>query len=223
MPFSTSLFSVLFSAGVFLLTSLPVATAAPNQPTPSGWQQLKDLFGPRRRRGGTRGGFCLITPGYRGEPVWSDRPLLVWQKTNQSLKRIEIRTHDQTVVWSQNLPSAAQTIAYQGTALQPHQPYQVILYNTQDQPLIKVDYLLPQFTLMSAAERQRVQQELLQIEHQLKAQAATGEAIALNRATYFVQNQYWSDALQILYSVPHPSPELMQLLAAIEAEACGSS
>lgn len=210
-------------------SQFPTGVIARQNQQPSALSQLKDLFGPRRRSGGTRGGVCLITPGYRTSTLWSDRPLFVWKVTgNKPVERIEIRIADSnTPVWSQVISPTTNQIIYQGRALQPNQTYEVILYDATGEPLTQDADLHPRFTLMDEDQRQQIQQDLASNTKQLEPQTDAGASqfsegvIAVEKAVYLSQQELWSDALQVLYSVPERSSELQQLIEAATTEACG--
>ena len=65
-----------------------------------------------------------------------------------------------------------------------------------------------------------VSQELAALENQMQGEGATESEIAIAKADYFVNQQLWSDALQQLYTVENPSPELTQKKQEVVAYLC---
>lgn len=178
--------------------------------------RLANIFRPNRRRGGTRGGICLITPVAL---LWSDRPLFVW---DAKVGKIEVWLVDQPrLLWSQVLPANSQSALYQGEPLQPGQTYEVILYDAAGNPQNQQFY--PRFTLVEGSKRQQIQADLAQQAARLKAKRSTAEAIGLEQAIYFSEQELWSDAFQTIYAVPNPSAELHQFIQQTTQAACQES
>jgi hypothetical protein len=70
---------------------------------------------------------------------------------------------------------------------------------------------------MDSEKRRGITNDLTKLDASLKQERATVEKIALEKANYFAGREMWTDALQQLYSVPNPSPELLQTIKNIEA------
>jgi len=139
-----------------------------------------------------------------------------------AVSKIEVQTaDDQRLVWSQALTPTSQSALYQGEPLQPGQ-YKVILYSLGGS-IITDQQLPPRFTLIEEAKRQQIQAGLTQIEKQLRIKKASVEAIALEKAIYFSEEELWSDALQTIYSVPNPSAELHQFVQEATQKMCEES
>jgi hypothetical protein len=73
---------------------------------------------------------------------------------------------------------------------------------------------------MEETERDRISQELSQLEQDWQERGASAEEIAWQRATYFAQQRLWSDALREIYSVETPSPELGEAMGDIANLIC---
>jgi hypothetical protein len=188
-------------------------------------QAILSLFKSPENRLITRGSeVCPISPGNLGEQViWSDRPLFIWQgKIPQSKINVysaEVNynySRDRQVVWQETIPAKTQTITYAGEKLQPGFTY--------DWEFISNGKTYnPTFILMEQSQRQAIATELTALESQLKASSKTAEDIAIAKADYFLQQQLWSDALQQLYSVSNPSPDLTDKIKNIEQYLCRST
>ncbi|NJL61164.1 MAG: hypothetical protein HC903_04170 [Methylacidiphilales bacterium] len=78
------------------------------------------------------------------------------------------------------------------------------------------------FKIMEPQQRQRMTNDLQQLEQQEKAKGATAEGIAFAKAKYFLEQEtpLWSDALQQAYSVDKPSPELVKMREEIVKYLC---
>ena len=79
------------------------------------------------------------------------------------------------------------------------------------------------FKVMEAPQRNQIAVELRALERLQKNKGADAEKIALSKANYFAQKGLWSDALQQVYSVPNPSPELLQITNDLPLRLCKSS
>jgi hypothetical protein len=78
------------------------------------------------------------------------------------------------------------------------------------------------FKVMEAPQRNRITAELKLLERLQKNKSANAEGIASTKAEYFAQKELWSDALQQFYSIPNPSPELLQRIKDIPNHLCKS-
>jgi hypothetical protein len=165
------------------------------------------------RKGGSRlptDDICMISPDAPSERriVWSDRPIFIWKG---AVQKIAVRTRGSNeYLWSQNV-SGAQNANYTGSALQPGQTYEWLVFIGESP-----SKFVP-FQVMDAQQSQRITSDLNNL---IKAKKANSEAIALAKANYFIQNQLWSDALQQAYSVKNPSRELAQILKDIPDKLC---
>jgi hypothetical protein len=157
--------------------------------------------------GGSRGedGFAIAPSEVEGmQEIWHDRPLLLWSGEIAGVELTEEESGD--VVWRQAVSSAERYVFYAGAALQPGQRYEWILWDQLD---VAVDLVV--FQVMTAAERDRIAGELAVLEASLKAEGATAEEMALQRAIYFGDRHLWADVLHEAFSVENPSPELAAL------------
>ncbi len=109
-----------------------------------------------------------------------------------------------------------QSTNYTGKALQPGQTYDWLVFENES------PYKWVSFQVMDAQQRQRITTDLNRLENQRKAKKDDREAISLAKASYFIQNQLWVDALQQVYSVEKPSGELAQIRQEIPDKLCNS-
>lgn len=150
----------------------------------------------------SRSNICEITPGLFGETnsIYSDRPLFLWQGMTSNLT-INLYSPfsfdaDQELLWTQTVKEASQNVLYTGEALQPGKIYdwEVVVDSQANRRRIS-------FQIMEQEKRDRISQELAQLETDLTISGATQEEIILAKANYFAQKDLWSDSLQQLYSL----------------------
>lgn len=155
---------------------------------------------------------CMISPDAptEGRIVWSDRPIFIWKG---AVQKIAVRiSGSEKDLWSKTV-AGTQRINYTGKALQPGQTYDWLVFED------KSSYKSVHFQVMDA-QRDRITTDLNTLENQRKAKKDDPEAIALAKASYFVQNQLWADALQQVYSVEKPSAQLAQIRQDIPDKLC---
>jgi hypothetical protein len=171
----------------------------------------------------SRSNICEITPGLLGERnlIYSDRPLFLWQGTASELA-INLYTPfsleaEQELMWSQIVKGDSQSVLYAGAALQAGRIYdwEIVVDAQENQRRIS-------FQVMDQEERARIASELEQLETQLASAGATAEEIALEKAHFFAEQDLWSDALQQLYALENPSPEVRSNAQEITAYVCQS-
>ena len=195
---------------------------------------LKDWLEPQDRRPpikerptGGKGDLCAIAPANSppGEvtEIWNDRPLLVWQG---ALSRIEIRpVGSSEAIWRLQLPtqegaSPVESAAYTGKALVPGQTYDWLLFDTTSGDSSHATWRV-RFRVMAADQRASITSGLTALETKLAAAGASPETIAQERAGYFVERQLWSDALQTIFAIAEPSPELTEAREKLLQRVCG--
>lgn len=216
--------AIALVAGVLVMSE---GMQRPAIAAPVPWQEAWDWFwgsaeprdpGPGGLRGGRPiEGVCLVTPRNL-QAVWHLNPTFVWQG---QIATIGLRVKDASEVWRQSIApsdsSLTRQVRYSGTALQPGQAYDWLFFAAPVNPLPQT---WATFQVMDAKEHAAIAAELTTLEADLKTQQATPEAIALQRTRYFAQKKMWADALQEVYSVDSPSPELQQVAEAIAQKIC---
>lgn len=172
---------------------------------------------PPPRRGYTRGGsFCPIAPfTLQGTTkVWSDRPTFVWQGSVNSL---EVVDQSGATVWQHTISEAdrlpesvvqSDQPVYAVTVDQTLQPGQS--YRLRIKPPLSEAFSL-EFQILGASERDRVTQDLENLDRALATENVTGEAAATRRADYFAGQNLWLDFWQTTLAVPQLS-EIWQLV-----------
>jgi hypothetical protein len=188
-------------------------------------ESLLSLLQRKRFLGGSRngGGFCGITPSVLGKSnvVWSDRPLFLWQGKVQSLElrpyKYDVTYEKQPILW--NFSPTAQQVRYPNPPLQAGQRYewQVMYVSPQTNATSQWQYV---FQIMEQSERDRISQDLKNLEIQLKTQNVAGEDLALSRAHFFAAKDLWSDAIQQIYDVGYPFSEGDDFLQATTKHIC---
>ncbi|MBL1177176.1 hypothetical protein [Pantanalinema sp. GBBB05] len=199
--------------------AIPSAIAQPQL----SWQGVTNrMFGgkePRAPGSGGRGGprpadLCWITPT---ETLWNSRPQLVW---SGSFRTVGIRpVGTETLLWRSVAPAGNRLhrLEYGGTPLKPGKAYEWVFFFSENAntPMLQVP-----FQLVDANQQTAIKTDLAKLANQYQKQKINTEALALQRANYFAQQQLWSDVLQEVYSVKSPSKQLQQVAQAIEAKVC---
>lgn len=162
----------------------------------------------RGANGGSRGDdFCLINPG-ENEKVWHLNPLFIWQGDTN---KIGLREKGKKIVlWRDSVAqkeSNLKSVKYKGLPLQFGKTYEWLFYSNTSKNIVRE---IP-FQIMDATERAPITAELSALNKKLKAEGATEEEIALERASYFENRKLWGDVLQELYSVQNPSVKLQSI------------
>lgn len=185
-------------------------------------QKLVDLFRKRKLSGTTRSGtVCLVTPNQSGKrQLWSDRPLFVWQSAAVDRIRVQL-ARGGAVVWDKTLTATQTSVVYSGAALQPGKTYEIVLLNRQGKDLIGDKDMLPKFTPLDVRSRTDLTEQLNMIERQLLAKQKTIEEITTAKVEYLLQENFISDAVQIVYSAQNRSPELREITQQIAEMTCG--
>ncbi|MEL6928286.1 MAG: hypothetical protein AAFO95_06610 [Cyanobacteria bacterium J06600_6] len=214
-------FKQILSASLILVSLTPLgAQAETKNPPPqedkqstSILQAVLSLFKSSERRMMTRGEeVCLISPGNKSEQlIWSDRPLFVWWG---EIFESEINLYqDDRLVWTKAVPDNTQSIAYDGEPLEPGLTY--------DWELISNNKNYRQTIVMLEQHRQKaIATELTNLDRHLKTNKTTAEAIAIVKAEHFLHRELGSDALQQLYLIKNPSPELTSQINDFEDRLC---
>lgn len=206
---------------------------------PAAWLSLPLPPPPTEEKpAGSRDGLlCLITPSSTNgsvSTVWSNSPQFVWAEkfldpgVRGSVEKIAVVLPDsQTVVWSQrvkdsdaattNTPSPwrLEQLAYNNAALQPGQTYQWVALDRRQRPLDS-----GVFQVMPLAEQQAITTKLIGLEETMSNQSATAEAIAAEKAFFFAEQQLWSDAVQVAFSVEDPSQVLAEFQSQLPDQLC---
>ncbi len=151
---------------------------------------------------------CMISPDAPDQTrvVWNNRPLFLWEGNPLE---VGLNKDRKTKLWTQKITPGQQFINYTGESLQPGLKYVWVVSNKDSTTgEMQVTANIP-FKVMETQQRDRITNELKSLETQYKA--ANGEAIALTKANYFIQQDLWADALQQAYSVEKPSAELLKI------------
>ena len=205
---------------------LPSTRAESNQPNyDSVWTGFLRWFQRKKPPYAGRGGDCIVSPILDKEPVkiWNDRPMLIWNG-NTTYAGIFSLSHDQ-ITWKEKVHSNAtenRKLQYRGEALQPGQVYKWQLLAEISPSNLKPVQSRP-FQILESSQRNQVTADLNTLQVKLKSERASMEAIALHRAEFFTQRGLQTDALQELFSVQNPSPNLNALTQKITDKLCNSA
>lgn len=162
---------------------------------------------------GSRGGevYAIAPSEIEGlNVIWRDRPLLIWEGAIVRVEIIDAETKD--LLWSQEVSPEKRWVTYEGESLEPGQSYEWRLCDRHGDLLTKQAVT---FQVLTDEERERIAAALAEKEVALKAEEASSEAIALERAAYFAEQGLWTDVLMEAFSVNNPSADLMELLLAL--------
>lgn len=186
----------------WLLTS-PPAQASFRQAWSDFWENDGRRTPPAPyRRGGGRGPGepCPIAPFALPEAamVWSDRPTFVWDGEIEKIAVRQANTDDE--IWSAAVTGLTH-MTYTGEALQLNVTYQWLIFTSDSgndpQRIIS-------FQIIPSQERDLIAQQLPAMQQ--------NEAIAIERAYYFAQQELWSDFWREVLAVEQPSSKLSELI-----------
>ncbi len=153
--------------------------------------------------GGSRGSFCAIAPFSPNETieVFSDKPIFIWQG---KVTRIRVKiSGSEEISWSVKVDDGDRNKMYGGNELKAGQSYDV--------------FFLPEetpypFRVIDGDRGENIQADL----EALAADGdATAEEVALQRASYFLEEGLLLDALREMLSVENPSVELEEAIGQI--------
>jgi hypothetical protein len=209
--------------GLVMIGSAGLARAALAQapdPSPLGLASMWDFFrreAEDRRAGGNGGprvpGQCEITMADH-QLVWDRNPAFVWT----GLKTIALRQPAQLPFWQETVeattPDRVHRVFYLEAPLAPGS-YELVFSS----PLLATGIFTP-FEVMDDDTYAQIATELETLEDSLAAENADAETSALARANFFADRGLASDALQALFAVAEPSPEMQQRQAEVVAMFC---
>lgn len=166
-----------------------------------------------RRAGGNgspRGPLCSITPG--AETVWNRTPLFVWQGASS----IGLRQPHQDILWQET----ATTVVLKENEKDLYQSYRPT-ESLEPGGYDWLFFLVPSeyaawdsFEVMDDDGYEQIAAELDTLEATLAADASD-ETIALARMAFFAERDLASDALQEMFSITDPSPDMQQRQAEV--------
>ncbi len=225
---SSTLFFLMLPPGLIVLgwwLTSPVIEGAIARPR-SSWQSVfLNWFSQEpkdRGSGGNSGGrpsanLCLITPDVNAV-LWNTTPIFVWQGNYRDIGVRQVGAD--AAFWGATATGSNQTtqqLAYTGKALEPGKTYEWVFFVDANRrsPLRPV-----RFTLMPAQERTEMTKNLRSFEQRLRSVKLTQEEILMQRVNYFTQRGLKAEALQQIYSIPQPSPELQKIKQELESKLC---
>lgn len=171
-------------------------------------------------KGGSRGSICLISPDAPSQTrvIWNTKPLFIWK--SQEVEKIAVKIPGSQEYLGTQIVIGTQSVNYKGKPLEPGQTYELLIFLNKEStsPAIFVP-----FQVMEASQRNGITSYLKLLERLHNNKGADAESIAKAKAKYFAQKGLWSDVLQEAYSVPNPSPELLQVIKDLPNQLCESS
>lgn len=174
----------------------------------------------QKQKLGSRG-VCLVSPGIlekETNTIWHNQPLFVWQG-NSSKVEIRLYTADnpRKPIWRQQVTQNSselilQQIAYTGKPLELGKIYDWEIFDANDK-----SQEIRSFQIMDIEQYNSINEELTNLEKQLKQQQLTEAEIKLTeaeitvkKANYFAEKGLFSDAITELSSLDNLSPEIEQ-------------
>ncbi|MEM8614581.1 MAG: hypothetical protein AAGF93_21395 [Cyanobacteria bacterium P01_H01_bin.105] len=162
----------------------------------------------------SRGELCLITPTPGGgeiPAIWHEQPVIVFNPG--IIEKIALR--DETAYdpndpyksfWEYRPTPTTSHVVYDGEPLQSERIYSVDIYLDADD---ESPTTFPIFQLLSEDSRQQIATELaLQTTPKNNNDLPTEDWTAIQQADYFIERGLRLDAIQALFNVDSPSPEL---------------
>lgn len=208
---SISLISIFCFIGIYRLPiNLAIAetTSQEQNPQTSILEQIRNAITDKKPPvkeggGGSRGNFCAIAPFSANETieVFRDKPIFVWQG---KVKRIRVKiSGSEDNLWSVKVDDRERNKMYDGDELQLGETYEVLFFTEGDR--------YP-FRVIDGDRRESIQADL----EALAADGdATAEEVALQRASYFLEEGLLMDALREMLLVENPSVELEEAMGRI--------
>jgi hypothetical protein len=171
---------------------------------------------------GGRGAVCAITPGLLDKDftVLSDRPLFAWQGQASKLNVRDFKTR--TIIWSADVDVNTQQLAYSGSQpLEPGKVYQwqVLGNNPTSQDRAQWSTM----TVMASPERDTMMTKLKELAQTAQQSKQSPEELADEQAMYLLDQNLWSDALQVVFAVKNPSTEFVEQRKLFAENMCAAS
>ena len=188
------------------------------------WQRLKEIFRRKRRKPISRpiAQICFVTPEDRLDRnltlVYNTKPFFLW---NGNIKKVAVGIPGSQEYLKTKVVTETQSINYKGESLEPGKTYKLLIFLSTTKNASPTKFV--PFKIMQAPERNQIAADLNRLEKSQKSKGADLEKIASAKAEYFAEKGLWSDALQQAYSVPNPSPELLQMKKELPLLSCESS
>lgn len=221
-----SLLIILFLAKITLIS---IAQSPSNQTPKEQSNQSNQTNQPRKERStleaifaifkerqkqklGSRG-VCLVSPGIleKENIIWHNQPLFVWQGNSS---KVEIRLYNadnpRKPIWRQQVTQDSseltlQQIVYTGKPLELGKIYDWEIFDDNDKSKEKRS-----FKIMDIEQYNFINEELKNLEKQLKQRKLRKAKITVKKANYFAEKGLFSDAITELSSLDNLSPEIEQ-------------
>ncbi len=202
---------LLMALGLLIVEGSRRSVAA-SEAMPLSWRQVMGFFwgsaedkGPGRTGGPRPGDYCLISP-WDEQEVWSLQPVLLWKGSMQSAGIREAGTSVSPLHVSVQMVDGVR-LAQASTPLQPGERYDWALYLREESSRHST---WTTFRVMDEERRAVVTTGLQMLEAELAGSGAAADEVAMNQAQYFLEQGLPFDALQVMFSVEEPSPELVE-------------
>ena len=162
---------------------------------------------------------CLISPDAPSQTriIWNTKPFFLWEG---DIKKIAVAIPGNKEYLKTQIVTGNQSANYTGKPLEPGQTYRWLIFLNEREGTSPTMFV--PFKIVEAPQRNRISAELRLLERLQKNEGADAENIAVTKAEYFAQKGLLSDSLQQFYSVPNPSPELLQIIEDIPNQLCKS-
>lgn len=185
---------------------------APQNTWTTVWQQIirrRDQEKPRT----SRGLICPVIPQLISQRlIWRDRPIFVWKGRAEMISVFDFADPQQPI-WTRDLMGNDNSVVYAGKSLKPGSRY---IWKAKTGT--EISQVI--FQTLEQSARDQVTAQLMQLETQLNYQKVTPEERVQQRVQFFLNQNLFLDALQELYTLPQPSPELKALREQIVQVSC---
>lgn len=221
---ATFIFYSLNSAGLALATihssfpplspTVPSRHVSPTQEQPIQVASLlKELFGPRKRGGPSRGGdYCSLTfPAGQVSKILGDRLFIGWhtQPGKKPVSHVGIEDMDsKTIVWEKSVAGKSYVWVKPPNSWQEGKTYRLVFQEADGSEMDNYPSRSPKFRPAPLAERQKIQQAIKTLPWQEKAK-------------YLHEQEFEAEAIAVVVEATQNWPKLEQEL--IEQECTSNS
>jgi len=190
----------------------------------STWEAILAIFKERQKQPLGSRGVCLVSPGILEKEtniIWHNQPLFVWQG-NSSKVEIYLYTDDnpKRPIWRQSVTQNSQEVTlqqilYTGKPLELGKRYDWEIFDTEDKTK-----QIRSFIIMDIEQYNSINEELKNLETQLKKQQLTEAEITVEKANYFAEKGLFSDAITQLSSFDNLPPDIKQEIQTLLTDFC---
>lgn len=158
-------------------------------------------------------GVCLVSPGRleKINTIWHNQPLFVWKGNSLNVEiRLYTDNNSKRPIWRQQITNNSseltlQQIAYTGKPLELGKKYDWEIFDLKDK-----SWEQGKFIIMNIEQYNSINEELKNLEKQLKEQGLKEAEISMEKANYFAERGLFSDAITELSSLENLPSDIKQ-------------